>query len=730
MKKWIILLVLTAITALTMVVWADTYSTANYSTSDGDAWVIGGGGNTGILKIDPDGSIIFEGATANTYETTFAITDPTADRTITFPNSSGTVALTAGSGNTLDEAYDQDTAGAGKKIDADSGAVEIEVDDGSDNGALLLDNDDTNDLSVFQITNAGSGSGAVSVDIDGQSTGRDIEGTGASWYISGAGAATFASFYQAQIAAAASGNTDLYIDAGLGGAGLITFGNSSTGKITTDNLVELEGDVDIGDAVASDTLSILASIDKDVYIDDGSTDSPALYLKDETDETCAIVKKDDGDTEVTIPADTDFNIKTGNLMVGTGTAGVVAMDGEDMYVHSDAEFNAAVQMDGAVTMTSTLSVEGTTALSENVTFTVAADEYMKLDADTTANTTTAGVLDIDVQSATNNNKAISLAYQLEDGATQAYGLHMDVKDDGTGGEVFDGIYLANSAGTSSTVRGIVMANTLDDGIVAPIAAASQFAVVDAASAVHTETAGVWDISFQTATNTTSLFNIDAGLGNIGSAEASHIFYIDMDDDDSADTSTYNAITVNASDLEGGALVQALYVQSADCALQADKGYVRIGTGETPDVTPGDDDLYIEGTIEVDGAALFDGNISAYGTITGYLKTITDDIDNETLTADESGGVFTNQADSDNQIYTLPTAVAGLIFSFCDVEPGEGADLYIKAATDDIINGGGAAQYYACKTDAHKQSVTLVAVSAVEWIVLSEVGTWVADDAPD
>ena len=40
-------------------------------------------------------SIIFEGATANAFETTLTVTDPTADRTITLPNSSGTVALTS-----------------------------------------------------------------------------------------------------------------------------------------------------------------------------------------------------------------------------------------------------------------------------------------------------------------------------------------------------------------------------------------------------------------------------------------------------------------------------------------------------------------------------------------------------------------------------------------------------------------------------------------------------------
>ena len=37
--------------------------------------------------------IIFEG-TANDHETTLAVTDPTADRTITFPDATGTVALT------------------------------------------------------------------------------------------------------------------------------------------------------------------------------------------------------------------------------------------------------------------------------------------------------------------------------------------------------------------------------------------------------------------------------------------------------------------------------------------------------------------------------------------------------------------------------------------------------------------------------------------------------------
>ena len=38
-------------------------------------------------------SIVFEGATANDYETTLEVTDPTGDRTITLPNATGTVVL-------------------------------------------------------------------------------------------------------------------------------------------------------------------------------------------------------------------------------------------------------------------------------------------------------------------------------------------------------------------------------------------------------------------------------------------------------------------------------------------------------------------------------------------------------------------------------------------------------------------------------------------------------------
>jgi hypothetical protein len=54
-----------------------------------------GGTVTGQVLIGTTGSLVFEGATNDEFETTLAVADPTADRTITLPNSTGTVALTA-----------------------------------------------------------------------------------------------------------------------------------------------------------------------------------------------------------------------------------------------------------------------------------------------------------------------------------------------------------------------------------------------------------------------------------------------------------------------------------------------------------------------------------------------------------------------------------------------------------------------------------------------------------
>ena len=74
-------------------------------TSGGVVKEIGGAGAVTLQAVTSSGSVstnditlngadlIFEGAVENAYETTLTVAEPTADRTITLPNQSGTVAM-------------------------------------------------------------------------------------------------------------------------------------------------------------------------------------------------------------------------------------------------------------------------------------------------------------------------------------------------------------------------------------------------------------------------------------------------------------------------------------------------------------------------------------------------------------------------------------------------------------------------------------------------------------
>jgi len=81
---------------------AGNISATNVQTAieevDSEKLGAGGGTITGELLIGTSGSLAFEGTSSNAYETYLAVVDPTADRTITFPDVSGTVITTGDTG--------------------------------------------------------------------------------------------------------------------------------------------------------------------------------------------------------------------------------------------------------------------------------------------------------------------------------------------------------------------------------------------------------------------------------------------------------------------------------------------------------------------------------------------------------------------------------------------------------------------------------------------------------
>ena len=86
--------------------------------------------------------IVFEGSSADDYETTLIVTNPTgADKTITLPNADGTVALTASpvfTGNVTIQTLDMDTLVAGDIIYASGADVLARLAKGSDDAVLTL----------------------------------------------------------------------------------------------------------------------------------------------------------------------------------------------------------------------------------------------------------------------------------------------------------------------------------------------------------------------------------------------------------------------------------------------------------------------------------------------------------------------------------------------------------------------------------------------------------------
>jgi hypothetical protein len=102
--------------------------------SDGQVLTAASGATYGVQWSNPaavgvfDTSITFEGATADDYETTLTVADPTADRTITLPNVTGTVVTSGDTGTVTATMLASDSVTTVKITDANVTAAKLATD--------------------------------------------------------------------------------------------------------------------------------------------------------------------------------------------------------------------------------------------------------------------------------------------------------------------------------------------------------------------------------------------------------------------------------------------------------------------------------------------------------------------------------------------------------------------------------------------------------------------------
>ncbi|REJ66027.1 MAG: hypothetical protein DWQ28_08030 [Proteobacteria bacterium] len=115
---------------------------------------------TRTVALGEDAVLTFEGATSNNFETTLTVTDPTADRTITLPNVTGTVVTTGDTGSVTSAMIADATIATGDI--ADSAVTTAKINDDAVTAAKLgAGAVDTTALGDASVTTAKLGADAV-----------------------------------------------------------------------------------------------------------------------------------------------------------------------------------------------------------------------------------------------------------------------------------------------------------------------------------------------------------------------------------------------------------------------------------------------------------------------------------------------------------------------------------------------------------------------------------------
>jgi len=336
---------------------------------------VGNAGGPAKLDVDgnllvPKSSIILEGSSADDYETTLTVTNPTADRTITFKNASGTVAFTsdlepyattealnsvvaslnvhqaaeAATTENLDATYTNGSAdqgngtGVGAKLTMNTNGV-LAIDGVTlELGDRVLVKEQTNNIQngIYEVTRLGAAGVAAEFtraedynNSDAQ-TPQDIVKGDAVFVTNGTinGSKQFSQIYE-------GGNADKSIQIGTDGIGFTLISgtgaiNAGFGLEKTLTTMSVDDGVMLTRSLASDTYLTIADADSDFL---KQTDATSTYLTQANASSTYLTQTDAGTTYLTqtnagttyFAKDTDQidndNIKTGAAIEATKISG-------------------------------------------------------------------------------------------------------------------------------------------------------------------------------------------------------------------------------------------------------------------------------------------------------------------------------------------------------------------------------------------------------------------------